>query len=48
MNVAALLCLTEQFDDRKQAAAATLEHIQSGQALTHLNKSNKRRRTYHV
>lgn len=47
-NVAALLCLTEQFDDRKQAAAATLEHIQSGQALTHLEQIQQAQETYHV
>lgn len=48
MNVAALLYLSGQYNDMKAATAATLEHLDTGQALLHLRRVQDAQETYHV
>lgn len=48
MNVAALLYLSGQYNDMKAATAATLEQLDTGQALLHLRRVQDTQEVYHV
>jgi len=48
MNVAALLYMSGQFGQLREATEAALDHISSGQALQHLQQVQQAQETYHV
>lgn len=48
INVAALLYLSGQYSTLKAATAATLEHLDTGQALLHLRRVQDAQEAYHV